>query len=167
MQSFLRRFYDVPGIGRYFDALAMHPYARNKAHVMRQLRWVRDLMDRSGSAQTPIRVTEVGWPTKVITGNGAFTKTEAGQRRQLARTFRAFNRLREPLGLESVNWYTWRDSEQYASCDLCRYSGLFREDGSPKPAWNAFVRFTGGSTQAPKAAGTRPPPELPPHGAGQ
>lgn len=166
MQRFLRRFYDTARVRDGFDALALHPYARNTAKVMEQLRFARKLMARHGDARKPLRVTEVGWPTKVTNGNGVFTKTELGQRRLLTRTFRAFLRHRERLRLESVTWYTWRDNDLYSTCDLCRFSGLFRRNGSAKPAWGAFVRFTGGSRQAPKAAGAHPPPPIPPPDGG-
>ena len=45
-------------------------------------------------------------------------------------------------------WYAWRDvSETEAYCNWCARSGLFPVGSLdvPKPAWAAFVRFTGGS----------------------
>ena len=45
-----------------------------------------------------------------------------------------------------MTWYSWRDTSDPTQCDWCPGSGLFPETTlDPKPAWDAFVSFTGGS----------------------
>jgi hypothetical protein len=44
--------------------------------------------------------------------------------------------------IRHVIWYTWRDNNVNTACDLCQYSGLFDINLKPKPAWQAFMRFS-------------------------
>jgi hypothetical protein len=156
MRRFLARLYRAAPSGS-FDAVALHPYAGGVSGVIRQLEDARRVMRRFGDARKPLWITELGWPTQYAVGGGGFVKSE---RRQEALLRRSFSRLladREAYRLERLIWYTWRDNDLFEACNLCRYSGLFREDMTPKPAWDDFVAFTGGSTEAP-APGTSPPP---------
>jgi hypothetical protein len=48
---------------------------------------------------------------------------------------------RRAYRLRGVFWYSWRDKLGGESiCDWCGHPGLRHSDGSPKPAWDAFVR---------------------------
>jgi hypothetical protein len=145
MQRFLRRLYRVEGAAASFDAAALHPYAPNVKRSLNQLRSGRRIMERNGDGDKPLWVTELGWPTLAEMGNGSFVTTERGQRKRLSLSFRRILRLREEWRIDRLVWYTWRDNDLFDGCNLCRSSGLFREDLTPKPAWRAFVRFTGGS----------------------
>ena len=56
------------------------------------------------------------------------------------------SRNRTEWNIEGVNWYSWRDASGPGLCDWCGGSGLFAEEAlEPKPAWDAFTGFTGGS----------------------
>ena len=158
MPRFVGELYEVPGIGDSFDALALHPYARNTTGVLSQIRVARGLMAANDDGDLPLWITELGWPTQRSFGRGFFVKSEAGQKRLLTRTFRAIIAHRYQWRIGSLFWYTWRDNDLFTTCDLCRFSGLFRENLSAKPAWSAFVRFTGGTARAPRvyAAGAAP-----------
>ena len=147
MPEFVRKLYNVPGIRDAFDALALHPYARNVGGVIKQIRLTRRLMKANKDEDSELWITELGWPTERSYGRGLFVKTEAGQKRMLARTFKKVLANRERWLIGSLTWYTWRDNDFFPNCDLCRFSGLFREDGTAKPAWNAFVNLTGGQAE--------------------
>jgi hypothetical protein len=159
MPPFVERLYEAGG-GRSFDALALHPYARVPHAVTDQIELGRRIMRRHGDRRKPIWVTELGWPTDTVVGGGYFTKTEEGQARALERTYGRILSHRRQWKVERLVWYTWRDNERFATCNLCRYSGLFRADLTPKPSWEAFVGFTGGSPDPPApvsgAAGASP-----------
>jgi polysaccharide biosynthesis protein PslG len=149
---FLSRMYEVPGIAGAFDALGLHPYAGGIPGVAYQIEDARKIMDRHGDASKPIWITELGWPTLSEVGGG-FSTTEAGQKRLLVRSFNRIIAERSSWLVDRIVWYTWRDNSLFASCNLCRSSGLFRKDLTAKPAWGSFVGFTGGSPDAPAAPG--------------
>jgi hypothetical protein len=150
--KFISRLYQAPGAASSFDALGLHPYARVPRAVTDQIELVREIMKRNGDRRKPIWITELGWPTSVVVGGGYFAKTEEGQARALRRTFNRILNHRGRWRVKRVVWYTWRDNDLFGACNLCRYSGLMRQDLTPKPAWRAFVRFTGGSPKRPEPA---------------
>ena len=50
------------------------------------------------------------------------------------------------MNIEGVTWYAWRDTSDPTQCEWCPGAGLFDETSLvPKPAWDEFVAFTGGS----------------------
>ena len=51
---------------------------------------------------------------------------------------------RNEWGISGIVWYTWRDNLLSPKCYICSYSGLFKRRGGAKPAWYAFVDYTGG-----------------------
>jgi hypothetical protein len=163
MPPFVDRLYRAGG-GRSFDALALHPYARVPRAVTDQIEVAREIMRRHGDRRKPLWITELGWPTDTVVGGGHFTKSESGQARALESTYNRILEHRRHWKVERLVWYTWRDNERFETCNLCRYSGLFRTDLTPKPAWEAFVAFTGGSPDAPEpeTEPTEPPPSEPP-----
>jgi hypothetical protein len=142
--AFLRRFYAEPHIRRHFEALSLHPYSRNLAGIKAQFRLARRQMRQAGDLATPIWITEIGWPTQQAELISPLIKSYRGQARMLRRSFNLFLRRRDAWGIERVTWYTWRDNDVNEICSLCRFAGLFEGDLDPKPAWRAFVRFTGG-----------------------
>jgi hypothetical protein len=90
-------------------------------------------------------ITEVGASSD--TGKNALERGPEGQAAQLREAFDFFVGKRQEWNIEAVTWYSWQDTPpDLSQCDWCAGSGLF-EDGTltPKPAWDAFVSFTGGS----------------------
>jgi hypothetical protein len=158
MPQFVDELYKQPGAAASFDALALHPYARSVAGVLKQIRLARRLMAENGDATKPLWITELGWPTQRAYGRGLFVKSEGAQKRLLARTFRTILANRQRWHIGSLTWYTWRDNNLFTTCDLCRFSGLFRADLTPKPAWGAFTQIMGGSAKVPTS---RSRPRLP------
>ena len=51
----------LPGPSGHFDAAAIHPYAANPQNALASTADLRDVMDRSGDAETAIWISEVGW----------------------------------------------------------------------------------------------------------
>jgi hypothetical protein len=105
---------------------------------------VRALMNRLGDRRTPIWITEVGWSTGGP--RSPFRTTRAGQAARLTRTLRALIAAAARLRLGRVVFVTLQDRE-YVPGEKPWWGpsvGMFDRAGSPKPAWSAFVRFTGG-----------------------
>ena len=140
--DFLHRFHAGGGAGT-FDAYALHPYASTLRGIAMQVRRLRREIAAGPMPSAPLWITEIGWPTN---GPADFNlvKTEEGQKRLLARSYRLF--LTETdWNVDKVVWYVWRDNDVQAECTVCRYAGLFSERLQPKPAWRKLTQFTGGT----------------------
>jgi len=141
---FLGRLLNVNGVGDDFDAMGVHPYAPTLDKLVERFELARAVMYGHGLSK-PIWVTELGWPTGG-TKVGNFRKTPNGQANILRNAFDLLLARRDDWGIQRVVWYTWRDNRLLPSCDICSYSGLFKRKGGAKPAWNAFVSYTGGQS---------------------
>jgi Glycosyl hydrolase catalytic core len=141
--DFLREMYAIEGARDTFDAVAAHPYAAHEAKIEDQ---VERLYEEVGRAEDDagLWVTEVGASSDE--GENPLEQGPEGQAEQLRAAFEFFIEQREALNIEGVTWYSWRDSGT-PQCDWCAGSGLFEAASplTPKPSWEAFVSFTGGS----------------------
>jgi hypothetical protein len=138
---FLNRLYRVPRIRRFFDTVAVHPYAPNLRGIRTQMRRIRQVMRRNNDRMGRMRVTEYGWGSQPI--GHPLTKTPRAQARLLRKSFRMFARKRQrrAWNLRGVNWYSWQDGG--AGCPYCDSSGLFSgppDNRTAKPSWTAFRR---------------------------
>lgn len=123
---FMELLYEL-GAQRYWDIVAVHPYQRgpkfNVGSMSQQLNALRGLMmmhdDRS-----PIWLTEMGWST------GEKEMTEGIQARLLVQSIVTALSLGN-IGVEKVFWYNAKDWGGPGH-------GLFREDGSKKPSYDAY-----------------------------
>ena len=87
-------------------------------------------------------------------GNADFVRQspEGGERLermlrvQRLRIFKLLSAQRRRYGLESVYWFTWRDSAPATGgAVFCETAGLFTDTYQPKPAWAAFASAAGGT----------------------
>jgi hypothetical protein len=140
--DFLERFHAGGTAAGTFDAYALHPYAPRLGGIATQVRRLRRRIETGPSPSAPLWITEIGWPTDGPEGF-ALVKSERGQKRLLARSFRRFERTPE-WNIAKVVWYVWRDNDVQRGCTVCRYSGLFTESLEPKPAWRKLVQLAGG-----------------------
>jgi arabinogalactan endo-1,4-beta-galactosidase len=141
-ESFLHRLFQNRSVDEDIDVLGLHPYAPKIGKLVERFEFARRVMRQHG-VNKPIWVTELGWPTGG-TREGNFRKTLRGQAAILRRSFDLLIARRSKWGIAGIVWYTWRDNRLQPGCDICSYSGLFKRDGGPKPAWDAFVDYTGG-----------------------
>ena len=72
------------------------------------------------------------------------TSAAKGQAKRLKESFKFFKKNRKKLKIQQVDWYSYQDSPP-SVCDWCATRACSRPSGAPKPAWNAFTKFTGGS----------------------
>jgi hypothetical protein len=144
--KFLGRLYKTQGIEDYFDAVALHPYAPDIDGLETQLRKSRQKMQRAGDAGAEIVVTEIGWGSARPHGDRPLIKGKKGQKRLLNQSYRFLSQQRAKYNIGGIIWYAWRDpGYDVEGCEFCGSAGLFKEKGGAKPAWNALVKFTGGS----------------------
>jgi hypothetical protein len=142
--TFLERLYRVPGIKRYFDGVALHPYAFHVADLERMVEDMRAVVLRNHDPGAGLYLTEMGWGSKYNPNVVAFDQGWRGQARELRGAYRFLLRNRRRLNLKAAYWFTWKDSRYY--CNFCDSVGLFRESNRylAKPAWYALVHITGG-----------------------
>lgn len=141
-RKFLNRLYRRHGIKRFFDAVAVNPYAPTVPQVGRKIRRIRAVMRRHGDGRTPLWITELGWGSHPPDRFG-LNKGLAGQKRMLTRSFRLIVRHRGAWRVNRLIWFDFRDPRGNAGgCSFCTSAGLLRHSGKPKPAWRAFKRFT-------------------------
>jgi len=127
----LGSIYRAGGRG-HFDAVALHPYTRRPADVLRLVRYARRVMRRHGDRRMPIWVTELSWPAArgKVPRPAGFEVTDAGQARKLGRALKLLAAARRRQRIERVYWYTWLSTEVGPSA--FDWSGLRRlREGSP------------------------------------
>jgi hypothetical protein len=142
--DFLSRLYGVPGIERYFDAVALHPYAFHVDDLEEMTEGMREVILENDDPGAALYITEMGWGSQNDPGVVAFEQGMAGQARELRGAYRYLIRNRSRLNLRGTYWFSWKDVE--GDCNFCDSVGLFHEGAGfrPKPAWQAFVSLTGG-----------------------
>lgn len=140
----LTALYDaVPDLGRYFDGVAVHPYADEQSPTRYRSggreRWqtprieeMRETLVDRGEARKPMWITEIGWST---CDGGEECVDERRQARNLAETFDlASNRWRY---VEAVLVYTLGDFPAPPKAKEGSF-GILRSDLTPKPSWGVL-----------------------------
>ncbi len=156
--QFLYGLYSVPGIGRYFDAAALHPYARDLVHYKRQIQRFRTVMTNHHDGATPLWISEIAWGSAHPDRFG-INKGLAGQAQLLTGAFRLLLSHRAAWNVQRVFWYHWRDPRRsQANCSFCGSAGLVTFNHLTKPAYKAFASFSAENTppRAAIVAGLRP-----------
>ena len=147
--DFIDSFYSMPGIKGDFDAIAQHDYAASLDQVGALIKGVRKVMAHHGDQATPLWITEIGWGSAPPDGAGINLGPE-GQASMLTRSFKLILTHRSAWNVQRLFWYDWRNpppGSPYAGvCIRCGSAGLLTYDGSPKPAYDAFVAFTAETT---------------------
>jgi hypothetical protein len=144
--EFTRRLYRLGAKG-YFDAFAIHPYSDDaspldpRGHTdarysfVRGVQKVREVMQANGD-RSPVWLTESGWSTGTIRTGESWRNgvSEAAQARFLRE--QAQQVARWPWVRANV-WFNLLDAGSDRE-DKWSNLGLWRVDGTPKPAWTAF-----------------------------
>jgi hypothetical protein len=136
--EFLRELYEVPGIKRAFDVVAVHPYGSSIDVIKHNIYADRRVMREAHDAKTPLWVSEIAWGSAPADGN--LNVGREGQAQLLRRTLDMLARNRKALNLGEVSWFVLRDPHWngHADCRWCPFAGLIDSEGNPKPAWRAF-----------------------------
>jgi hypothetical protein len=138
MAPYLADLYALGG-SAYLDGVGVHPYAGRPERAFEIVAEARAIMDRNGDAEKPIWITELGWAT----GGDPSTVTvsEPVQADYLRRSLALATARRGSLRLAAMTWFSLEDQ---AGASWPERTGLWREDGSAKPSWQALVEATGG-----------------------
>ena len=145
--DFLNGLYSVPGVKYYFDAVALHPYARTLERQRYVIQKVRAVMRNRGDGSTPLWITELAWGSAPPDRFG-INKGLAGQAEMLSGSFKMILRNRKAWNVQRLYWLLWRDprTSHAGTCSFCASAGLLRYDRTPKPAYGAFRSFTAETT---------------------
>lgn len=147
--KYLARFYGVADISKFFDVVAVHPYSPDTRSLKRVLNKTLNTIGRAGDAGVPIYVTEIGAgsgkPAKAK-DKRPLVKGKRGQARLLKQQFNFLINNQAKYNIGNVTWFAWKDPDHnIGNCKFCNTAGLFKENGTPKPAWDALVGITGGT----------------------
>lgn len=144
--KFLDALYRVPGIKRYFDAVALHPYAFHVDDLEELTEELRELVLENHDPGVALYITEMGWGSQNDPNVVAFEQGIQGQARELRKAYGYLIANRHRLNLKGTYWYSWKDNPEYVACSFCDSVGLFKagKGFKPKSAWRAFIALTGG-----------------------
>ncbi len=141
--DFLEQMYrSTPGIKSKFEGYALHPYTGSYKNLTARIEEVRQVLKANGDANKGLWVTELGWSSQPPRSGNSFNKGLGGQAAQLRGAFRLLSAKQGKWHVQRVYWFSVDDLK--GACNFCDGSGLFGKGFKPKPAWNAFVGFTGG-----------------------
>ncbi len=142
--KFLDALYRVPGIQRYFDAVALHPYAFHVDDLEELTEGVREVVLDNRDPAASLYITEMGWGSQNDPNIVAFEQGIRGQARELRKAYGYLIANRHRLNVKGTYWFSWKDIA--GACNFCDSVGLFREGDrfKPKPAWRSFIALTGG-----------------------
>ena len=154
--DFLDSLYSVPRIKAYFDAAALHPYARDLDHFRLSIERFRAVMMDHNDGATPLWLTELAWGSAPPDSFG-INKGPAGQAEMLSDSYKTILSHRGVWNVQRLFWYHLRDPvHPVATCSFCASAGLLEPDRTPKPAFSAFKSFSA-ETAAPRASITAGP----------
>lgn len=142
MPEYFEQLYAIKRVERFFDIAAVHPYSPGIRGVRLQIEAVRRFMQAGGDRRTKLWISEIGWASAGPKGH-TLTSTRRGQGRLLRSAFKLIEEMRRKWRIAGVNWFSWRDApEDQSSCAACPWAGLLELDGTKKPAYRAFGKFT-------------------------
>jgi Beta-galactosidase len=144
--TFLRQLYRYPGIKSRFDGVSLHPYAVDTETLEELVEGFHEVLVENHD-RPAFYITEMGWGSQNDFNHDAFEQGSSGQARQLKDSYEYLLANQRRLNLKGVYWFSWKDVK--GSCDFCDSVGFFREGArfTPKPAWRAFVRLSGGQAR--------------------
>jgi hypothetical protein len=148
--TFLSQLYRVPGIKRYFDGVALHPYVADAGAMQGEIENLRRVMSANDDSATPLYVTEMGWGSAGF--ESRWERGPHGQARELNTAFSLLTENRRRWNIGGVWWFSWTD--QGNACQFCDSAGLLTGGREAKPSWYSFNAWTGGdASTVPRASG--------------
>ena len=130
------------GVKGAFASLGLHIYCETPDCALRLVQQARQVMNQAGDTAAQIYVTEMGWATD----GGPYrfvVPDEATQATYVGQLLGDLISQHEQLGIRGVVNYLWKDGPPGG--DWSFYTGLVRNDSSPKPAlatWESFANDT-------------------------
>lgn len=149
--TFVNNLY-TNGAGKYFDAIALHPYSYPALpqykiywNSWQQMISIRDIMVKNGDVGKKIWITEYGAPTGGPGAGKGINKfnfnhdidfmIESAQKDMMIDALSFYNKNQDWLG--PFFWYSLKDRGNRSETSE-NFFGLLRYDGSKKPAYDVF-----------------------------
>jgi hypothetical protein len=148
---FLSQLYRMPGIKRYFDGVALHPYVAAAKAMQGEIENLRRVMSLHGDRATPLYVTEMGWGSDSY--ESRWERGPRGQARELDAAFSLLANNRQRWNIGGVWWFSWTDAA--GACQFCDSAGLLTDGREAKPSWYRFNAWTGGDAATVPRASSR------------
>lgn len=141
----LRLLYRVPGAGRWFDGVALHPYTKYPAGVITIMQYVRAVLKAHGGSNKTLVADEISWPSSQGVGSNPshldIATTEAGQATDIAAALPLLEKNRKALNLVGFDYYTWASIDDKGG-NIFDFAGLYQigsnGNTTAKPAAAAF-----------------------------
>jgi hypothetical protein len=139
---FLKKFLEVRGIRRDFDAVGLHPYAPTSKAYGRIVTRIRAVLRKGGAGKKDLWLDEVGWGSEH--GQFSLNRGKWGQAKMLRKSFALTLRNRERWNVDHLYWFDWRDPAPGSAdgCSFCDSAGLLNFDRTHKPSYGVFRHFT-------------------------
>ncbi len=128
-----------------FDMVALHPYTRDIANVLRTLQFNRSVMNKHGDRHVPLLMTEAGWPPSsgVVPNHYGFEVRPQDLPALIRYAVPAFAEHRKAFVVAGFYWYTWATADASPTYAF-DYAGLRTQTGPgttrDKPTLAAFRR---------------------------
>jgi hypothetical protein len=141
----LKLMYKVPGAGRWFDGVALHPYTEDPSGVITIMQYVRAVLKAHGGSKKTLVADEISWPSSQGVGSNPshldIGTTEAGQAKDVTAALALLGKNRRALNLVGFDYYTWGSIDDKGG-NIFDFAGLyqFNHNGSvkAKPAAAAY-----------------------------
>ncbi|HEY1854622.1 MAG TPA: hypothetical protein VGG40_08540 [Solirubrobacterales bacterium] len=145
--KFLQTMYEKnPGIRTKFNGVALHPYSGTYKELTPEIEEFRKVLAVNHDSTKGLWLTELGWSSEPPPANplqNIFAKGIKGQAQQLKGAFTLLSANVAKWKLKRVYWFSADD--RVGACNFCGGSGLFKEGFIPKPSWDEYVKFAGGT----------------------
>jgi len=145
--DFIEQLYKkTPGIKSKFDGVALHPYTYDYQDISSHVEELRGVLKAAHDPGAGLWITELGWSAgrpSATNGFNGFEKGPGGQAKALKGAFQLLKANHKKWRLMQVFWFSVDDKP--GACNFCDGSGLFGPGFVPRPSWNAFVKFAGGT----------------------
>ncbi len=127
------------GAGRYFDALALHPYSGTVRDAFSRLTVARRVLAQYHLPRKPLWITEWGWAGGPP---DAYLVSQRGQNANVTAFLRLIAAKRRGLRLQHVFYYTWRDTVFGPNPSYWAYHlGMFSQSLQPKLVYRTVAGF--------------------------
>jgi hypothetical protein len=135
------------GLGRDFDGFSIHPYSGDIAPDNPLPNWKKDsfisgppavheVLVRNGAGDKKLWLTEAGW-SACLRRDGEHWENGVNEDVQARYLTDAFRIAASWDFVEAIIWYDLQDDSD-DPMDMWGQAGLYRFDGSKRPAWSAF-----------------------------
>jgi hypothetical protein len=153
-EDYLSELYvDSGGHRGLFDGVAIHPYAPSPQGVLDEVMKTRAVLDAHGDLDTPIDVTEFGWPTAGALPGGLPDLSDRARAAALSQVTATM--ARSDCGVERILPHTWVTLERNLR-SAEDWFGLVHPDGAFSASATAYAATVRGFEQAPQPVASVP-----------